>query len=141
MNAQNLSLHTPTDFTGCARLFVQMYEALGYDVSLETAPARLGGMLDAGFQLTELRDGGDVIGFALWIDLADYVFIRSFAIDSDRRTAGLGSVFFERLKAEVMPSRPEYRIEVVDTGPHGFWSSLGFEAKTTGMWLTERHAA
>ncbi|MEM7189186.1 MAG: hypothetical protein AAF439_06215 [Pseudomonadota bacterium] len=137
----SLSLHTPTDLAGSARLFVQMYEALGYDVTLDAAPARLQGMIDAGFQLTELRDGDDVIGFALWIDLADYVFIRSFAIDADRREGGLGRTFFERLKAEVLPVRPEYRIEVVATGPHGFWQSLGFEPKTTGMWLTERDAA
>lgn len=132
-----LSLHTPTDLTGCSRLFVQMYQALGYDVSIETAPRRLNGMLEAGFQLTELRDGDDVIGFALWVDLADYVFIRSFAIDQNRRADGLGREFFEKLKAEVLPRRPEYRIEVVESGPHGFWKSIGFEPKTTGMWLTE----
>ena len=135
-----LRVHTPTDLGECARLFLQMYGAQEPGLTQDIAEARLRRMLDACWSLTELRDGPDVIGFALWVDLVEYVFLRSFAIDADRRAGGLGRRFAEKLEAEAFPPGVPIRLEVAEDGPHGFWASVGFKTKTTGMWLTERAA-
>ena len=143
MAEHDLALVTPGTPDGAVALFLDMYGATGATEHERAAHARqrLARMLASNWQVTELRSGQTVIGFALWVDLAEYVFVRSFAIDPAWRARGLGARFFARLRAEVFPRGIPVRIEVTETGPHAFWRRLGFSPRTTGMWLDTREVA
>ncbi|MEM9138314.1 MAG: hypothetical protein AAGB15_00660 [Pseudomonadota bacterium] len=141
MSLQSLEVVRPDDVAASVRLFIQMYGDRGSEPTGERVDDRLLGMISVGYQLTELRRDGLVIGFALWIDLYDYVFIRSFGIDIAHRSDGLGRQFFEKLTASVFPPRPQVRVDVLDAGPHGFWKKMGFQPMTTGLWRSNKGAA
>jgi len=120
-----------TDLAGAARLFAQMYAT-----PVEEAHQRLDAMQRGKWQVTEMVDDDHgAVAFALWVDLDEYIFLRSYAVDADRRISGLGRTFFEHLQAEVFPKGKTIRLEVASDGPHEFWAKMGFATMTTGMWL------
>lgn len=119
-----------SDLAGVARLFAQMYS-----VPVQEAHSRLSAMQQGKWQVTELVDDEGAVAFALWVDLGEYVFLRSYAVDAEQRVEGLGRTFFERLRGEVLPQGKTIRLEVANDGPHGFWAKMGFAQVTTGMWL------
>lgn len=119
-----------TDLGGAARLFAQMYS-----IAFEDAHRRLAAMQKGVWQVTELVDDDDAVAFALWVDLDEYIFLRSYAVDAEKRVAGLGRTFFERLRADIFPAGKTIRLEVAEDGPHGFWEKMTFKPMTTGMWL------
>ena len=133
--ALEFELAEPIDLTASARLFSGMYSRPGASISQRQALARLTAMVEGPWQVTEMRMDGTVAGFALWTDLTEYVFLRSFAIDPTRRRDGAGRLFMERMRAEVWPAGRQVRLEVAKGGPWAFWEKVGFTARTTGMWL------
>ena len=125
-----MQVREATDLAGVARLFAQMYS-----VPVEQAHSRLAAMQAGKWNVTEGVDDQGAVAFALWVDLDEYLFLRSYAVDAERRVGGLGRVFFERLRAEIFPQGKTIRLEVANDGPHGFWAKMGFAQVTTGMWL------
>lgn len=121
------------DLPALARLSVQLAAALGGSQTPEVARGRFASHLRHGYRVAAFRSGEAIIGYALWLDLGDHVFLRQFVIDAPLRGRGLGRALFERLAAEVFPPRREIRLDVLHGGPVGFWSALGFATKTTGM--------
>ena len=122
-------------------LFRGMYPDRAARESVAETEQALAMMLERGWSITALVDGDGAVGFALWIDLGEYVFLRSFAIAPARRTAGLGAQFIDRLCRDVFPNGIQVRIEVAQDGPQAFWRQQGFEAMTTGLWKTTKEAA
>ena len=110
--------------------------------ALARAAERFALNLRHGCRATGFRLDGRLVGYALWLDLGDHVFLRQFVIDAGHRGRGLGREAFRRLVAEVLPPRGEIRLEVMEGGPQGFWSGLGFAPRSTGMRLAlEREEA
>ena len=125
-----MQVHEATDLAGAARLFAQMYS-----VPVEQAQSRLAAMQAGKWNVTEGVDDQGAVAFALWVDLDEYLFLRSYAVDAERRVGGLGRTFFDCLRAEIFPQGKTIRLEVANDGPHGFWGKMGFRQVTTGMWL------
>lgn len=115
-----------------APLFAGMY---GEDTAV--SEQRLTRMCAGGWRLTVWPEGDSIIAFALWMDMVEYVFLRSFAVDPSRREGGRGRRFFEALRVEAWPSGRQIRLEVAPDGPRAFWERLGLRMKSTGMWLPE----
>ena len=114
-----------------------MYSYPGYKLKKAEARQRLAAMQEGPWQIHELRVDGSAVGFVLWVDLVEYVFVRSFAIDMKRRRGGMGRAFFDLLRNETWPAGRQIRLEVAKGGPWAFWEKLEFKAMTTGMWLFE----
>ena len=133
----SLSIAEPENLEMSARLFAGMYSRPGYRLTEAEALRRLEAMQDGPWQVHELRIDGAPVGFVLWVDLVEYIFVRSFAIDPKRRRGGMGRAFFELLRKELWPSGRQIRLEVAKGGPWAFWEKLKFKAMTTGMWLFE----
>ena len=125
-----MRLGEATDLAGTARLFAQMYST-----PVDEAQRRLAAMQNGKWNVTEGVDDQGAVAFALWVDLDEYIFLRSYAVDAERRVGGLGRMFFERLRSEIFPAGKTIRLEVANDGPHGFWAKMGFAQVTTGMWL------
>lgn len=121
------------DLLALARLRVQLAAVHGGQLTVEAARERLAGNLRHSYRVTAFRAGEAIVGYALWLDLGDHVFLRQFVLDEALRGRGLGRELFERLAAEAFPPRREIRLDVLHGGPAGFWTALGFAAKTTGM--------
>jgi len=95
-----------------ARLYVQMYEVHGVPLTTEAASAKLAKMLQAPSQHGLLFEHGDQpIGFIIWAELGDHVFIRDYLIDTAYRGRGLGAALFTRLRSESLPSKLPIRLE------------------------------
>lgn len=129
-----LQLVESEDLEIAARLFATMYSRPSAEIPVDKALHRLSVMQAGPWRITELRLDGNVAGFALWVDLVEYVFLRSFSIDPKRRRDGLGRAFFAALQSDVWPEGRQIRLEVAKGGPWAFWEKLDFQPMTTGMW-------
>ncbi|MEM9062518.1 MAG: hypothetical protein AAGD13_18810 [Pseudomonadota bacterium] len=125
------------DLTEASRMFAEMYSSPECPLSEAEAASRLERMQTGPWRVTEACIDDQVAGFALWTDLVEYIFVRSFAIDQNVRTGGLGARFLTALRTDVWGEGREVRLEVAPGGPSGFWNRLGFTAMTTGMWLSD----
>ncbi|MEM7684738.1 MAG: GNAT family N-acetyltransferase [Pseudomonadota bacterium] len=134
-------LREATDLTEASRMFAEMYSYPGYTLTEAEAHQRLTIMQAGPWRVTQARLDEKTVGFALWTDLIEYIFLRSFAIDRAARTGGLGKQFLAGLRQDIWPAGRQVRIEVADGGPRGFWEKLGFKAITTGMWLYDEAPA
>lgn len=132
-----LTIEEPENLDLSARLFAGMYSRPGYRLTEAEAYRRLATMQAGPWQIHELRIDGSAVGFVLWVDLVEYVFVRSFAIDPKRRRDGMGRAFFKLLREGTWPAGRQIRLEVAKGGPWAFWEKLKFKAMTTGMWLFE----
>ncbi|MGF1445495.1 MAG: GNAT family N-acetyltransferase [Pikeienuella sp.] len=129
------------DLPALARLYVAMAEAHGERMALAAAEAKLGRMLASPAQQAVLFErGGLAIGYVLWADLGDHVFIRGFALAPEVRGQGLGRALWQRFHAEILPPKP-VRLEVVAPGPEAFWRAMGFASWSTGMRTDHRSGA
>ena len=135
--AGDLSIAEPENLDLSARLFAGMYSRPGYRLTKADAYKRLAKMKEGPWQIHELHLNGTAVGFVLWVDLVEYVFVRSFAIDPKRRRGGMGRAFFDLLRDDIWPAGRQIRLEVAKGGPWAFWEKLKFKAMTTGMWLFE----
>ncbi len=133
----DLTIAEPENLDLSARLFAGMYSRPGYRLTEAEARTRLAAMQAGPWQIHEMRIDGSAVGFVLWVDLVEYVFVRSFAIGPKRRRGGMGRTFFNLLREGTWPAGRQIRLEVAKGGPWAFWEKLKFKAMTTGMWLFE----
>lgn len=132
-----LHLAEAKDLAASARLFAAMYSRPNAEMTVDDALRRLATMQAGPWRVTELRLDGKPAGFALWVDLVEYVFLRSFSVDPKRRRDGLGRTFFAAMQSSVWPDGRQIRLEVAKGGPWAFWEKLDFKPVTTGMWHFE----
>jgi len=122
------------DIPVLSELYIQMYEAHGAKITSEAASTKLAKVLQAPGQrgLLFMYDN-QPIGFTIWADLGDHVFIRGYVIDAAYRGRGLGSALFARLRAESLPSGLPLRLEASADHALGFWAAQGFSVWSSGM--------
>ncbi|GMG84064.1 hypothetical protein LNKW23_32780 [Paralimibaculum aggregatum] len=121
------------DLPALAELYVGMAASHGTAMTAAAAEGKLALMLGVPAQQAVLMEAeGRPLGYVLWADLGDHVFIRNYAIAAEQRGAGLGAALWQRLRAEVLPARP-IRLEVSADHARDFWQSRGFVAWSTGM--------
>lgn len=114
-------------------LYLEMAEAHGEGLVPADVSAKLRKMLAApGQQAVLFEAGGEPVGFCVWADLGDHVFVRNYCITKMLRGAGLGAGIWSRLRAEILPAKPA-RLEVSAAHAEAFWTSQGFAPWSTGM--------
>lgn len=122
------------DLAVLAALYAQMYEAHDCRIAPDTATRKLARMLAAPGQRALLfSHGGLTLGFAIWADLGDHVFIRDYLIDAAHRGHGLGAALFARLRAEALPPGLPVRLEASADPARRFWEAQGLAAWSSGM--------
>ncbi len=122
------------DLPVLALLYGELYAAHGASISPERAVEKLGRMLGAPCQRARLFEAtGRPIGFALWAELGDHVFLRDYVITAAHRGRGLGAALFERLRAEALPDGLPIRLEASAAHAQAFWTKRGFGVWSTGM--------
>jgi len=122
------------DIPVLAGFYVQMYAAHGHRIGPEAASAKLAKMLQApGQSALMFKHGERPLGFVIWVDLGDHVFIRNYVIDAAHRGRGLGSALFARLRDEILPPGRPVRLEATADPSLRFWKAQGFSAWSSGM--------
>jgi GNAT superfamily N-acetyltransferase len=117
-----------------SQLYVQVYEAHDASITVEASFVKLEKMLQAPGQRGLLfRHDGLQIGFIVWADLGDHVFIRDYVIDKAFRGRGLGAGIFSRICAEALPSGKPIRLETSADHALRFWTEQGFTEWSSGM--------
>ena len=118
-----------------ARLYVQLYEAHGRKITEDDASVKLGKSLGAGLKSMLFMSRDQAIGFVLWADLGDHVFIRNYVLEPALRGRGLGGALFARFRAEILAPDVAIRLEATADPARRFWQAQGLRAWSTGMRL------
>ncbi len=118
-----------------ARLYVQMHEAHGREITAADASAKLRKSIGAGLNTLLFMNRDRALGFVLWADLGDHVFIRNYVIERASRGRGLGAALFARFRAEILAPGTAIRLESTADHAHRFWEAQGLTAWSTGMRL------
>ena len=68
------------------------------------------------------------IGYALFQERADDIYLRQFLITQDFQRSGFGTIAFQILKGEYWPQAKRVTVETLSNNQRalGFWHSLGF---------------
>lgn len=69
------------------------------------------------------------VGYALYRDDDDSLYLRQFFIGRAHRRAGIGRAAIRILREEIWPPRQRIRVDVLTTNTRGitFWRAIGFE--------------
>ena len=106
---------------------------IGAVISVKDAETKLTLVLDAPNQQgLKFVQKDHLIGFVIWADMGDHIFIRDYLIDAAHRRRGLGASLFARLRAEHFDTRP-LRLEASADHSLAFWKAQGFHAWNSGM--------
>jgi GNAT superfamily N-acetyltransferase len=103
-------------------------EGHGNPMTVEELAARMCNLLGDGYAaLLVLRDG-EPVGYALWRDETDWIYLRQFFIAHSCRGQGIGRHLIRELTSAVWPPGQRIRVEVLTGNAVGlaFWRAVGF---------------
>ena len=82
-----------------------------------------------------IQDDGSVVGYVLFHQDTERLYIRHFFIVPAFRRKGLGKLAIQELRENVWNSATRLRLEVLVNNPRGtaFWRSVGFNAYSLTM--------
>jgi GNAT superfamily N-acetyltransferase len=81
-----------------------------------------------GYSARKLALAGRTIGYCLFLEAGDHVYVRQFYVVPELRSRGLGRQAFALLRETVWGAERYLRVEVLARNRRGwdFWRSLGF---------------
>jgi predicted acetyltransferase len=84
-----------------------------------------------------------VLGYVLYQQQSDSIFVRQFFIERTERRRGLGRRAFELLAREVWPADERITVDVLahNAGAKAFWNALGFVDYATTLERLARPSA
>ena len=90
--------------------------------------ARMKGWLENDYTAVIFIDGGEPLGYGLYQETADEIYLRQFFMRCDRRRAGIGREAFGVLKNELWPRDRRLTVEVLaaNTAAVQFWRAMGY---------------
>lgn len=100
-----------------------------YRLTAEELTDRFQTWLENGFEYQIFRDqDGSTVGYALWREQPDYIFLRQFFIKDAYRRKGLGTHHIKALLEGPWKGWTSIRLEVMDRNERAqaFWHSFGF---------------
>ena len=88
---------------------------------------RMKSWLSSEYTAVLIEDNGDAVGYALWREEQNYLYIRQFFIDRKKRRKGMATAAIEAMKTAHWEGRI-LRLEVLVANEvgHSFWRSIGF---------------
>ena len=96
-------------------------------MSIDELRARIYSWLDDSYFAAVIEKQTSVIGYVLWRDDEEYVYVRQFYIERTFRRTGQGTKAIQELKRSFWPGR-YIRLEMLchNSAALPFWRSLGF---------------
>ena len=97
-------------------------------MTLAELQGRMGRWLASEYTAVLFKEGGVVIGYALYKHEAEWAYLRQFFVTSDRRRSGIGRLAFRWLQTNAWRGCPRIRAEVLANNASGiaFWRAVGF---------------
>jgi GNAT superfamily N-acetyltransferase len=120
----------PDDAPFLAMMNRQLIDDEGHcnPMTVEELAARMGTWLSDDYAaLLVLRDD-EPVGYALWRDETDWIYLRQFFIAREHRGQGIGRQFMRELTSAVWSPGKCIRVEVLVGNAAGlaFWRAIGF---------------
>ncbi len=97
-------------------------------LSIEQLASRMSLWLVSEYRATVFTLAEKVVGYALFRQEPDHIYIRQFFVVSEHRRKGLGRAAVEWLRCHEWAGTPRVRLDVLVGNGHGiaFWRALGF---------------
>ena len=97
-------------------------------MSLDELSERMRGWLENEYRAVVFDKEGACVGYALFKEEPDWIYLRQFFIHKDWRRQGLGREAINWLSTNVWPNAARLRLDVLVNNSAGlaFWKSLGF---------------
>jgi GNAT superfamily N-acetyltransferase len=97
-------------------------------MSVAELEMRMRGWLDGEYQAVLFEDEQGSAGYALFKREADWIYLRQFFVQPERRRRGIGTAAMTWLLENVWIDTPRIRLDVLVGNSEGieFWRSLGF---------------
>jgi GNAT superfamily N-acetyltransferase len=97
-------------------------------MSVAELQARMEGWLGGKYEAVLFSDATGPAGYALFRRDEDYIYLRQFFVEPDRRRQGIGRAAMTWLLENAWNEAPRIRLEVLVGNSAGiaFWRSLGF---------------
>ncbi len=97
-------------------------------MTLTALEIRMLSWLKEGYQCRLLYQNDNCVGYVLWRDEVEHLYIRHFFIKQEFRQCGIGTTAINLLKQSEWLDR-SIRLDVLASNPVGtkFWNSLGFK--------------
>jgi GNAT superfamily N-acetyltransferase len=136
----NSIAHRPATPADCA-LLAEMNQQLIVDeghrnrMTLPELEARMRGWLADDYAATIFDRDSHVVGYALWRQEPESVYLRQFFVTRAHRREGIGRQAIQILTDEVWPRGERVRVEVLveNHAGHAFWQAVGFNDYSTTL--------
>jgi len=126
-------------------LLVTMSSQLWEDEGGERMPRtfferRMQTLLSDGYAAEIFTEAGQPVGYVLWRDDGDRLYLRQVFVSRDHRRQGIGRAMFNTLLGGCLPQRDMIKIDVIDGNEIAlaFWQELGFMRMGAAMALPLR---
>jgi GNAT superfamily N-acetyltransferase len=98
-------------------------------MSVSELGERMRSWLDGEYQAVLFEDEQGAVGYALYKREPEWVYVRQFFIQPERRRQGIGRAAWAWLRENPWREAPRIRLDVLvgNTSGIAFWRSLGFE--------------
>ena len=127
----------PADVDILSRMNQQLREDQGSQppATLEQLEERARGWFAQGRHVTIFVEAGEALGYAVWADEDDGVFLHAFFTARHRRRTGLGRQALDLLLNGPWAGKTNVRLDVLLTNPrgHAFWKAMGFTDRAMAM--------
>lgn len=131
---------TPDDSARLAKLNRELIRDEGHRNPMDETQlaTRMRGWLKGEYEASLFIYAGEVIGYALYREDSDALYLRQFLINREWRRQGLGRQAFELLATDLRQRKPMMRLDVLSHNDLGiaFWRALGFQDYCVTMELT-----
>ena len=90
---------------------------------------RMRGWLSGEYRAVIFEDGGEVVGYALFREQAEEIYLRQLFIVRHRRRLGLGRRALEILRSQVWPKDKRLTVDVLVSNQNAvaFWRAVGYQ--------------
>jgi GNAT superfamily N-acetyltransferase len=97
-------------------------------MSVAELEERMAGWLAGEYQAVLFEDGLETVGYALFKREPEWVYLRQFFVQPERRRVGIGRAAMTWLLENAWNDAPRIRLDVLvgNTAGIAFWRSLGF---------------
>lgn len=134
VRSRNMSFQpaTRSDISLLAELNRQLIRDEGHrnSMSLAQLEDRMVGWLDGEYQAILFEHDGTVVGYALYKEESEWLYLRQFFVVPDFRRRGIGRCALNWLMSHVWKNAERIRLDVLagNTEAIAFWREMGFES-------------
>jgi predicted acetyltransferase len=84
------------------------------------------------------EEGGDTVGYALYREQPDQIYLRQLFVARDRRRQGHGRRAIKILRSEIWPTDKRLTVDVLmhNTAAIAFWRAVGYKDYLLGLEIT-----